>query len=50
MKQATILANYEKNATMHVALVYRGDDKTAEKYIASQDKYLKSLDGGKANG
>lgn len=50
VKQATILANYEKNATMHVALVYRGDDKTAEKYIASQDKYLKSLDGGKANG
>lgn len=46
VKQATLLANLDKNATMHVALVYRGDEKTAAKYIAAQDKYLKSAEKG----
>ena len=46
VKQATVLANYEKTATMHIALVYRGDSKTADKYIAAQDKYLKSAEKG----
>lgn len=41
VKQAEILADYEKNATMHVALVYRGNDETAEKFIKTQDKFLK---------
>ncbi len=41
VKQAEILTDYEKNATMHVALVYRGNGKTAEKFIKIQDKYLK---------
>ncbi len=41
VKQAQLLADYEKNATMHVALVYRGNNKTAEKFIRTQDKYLK---------
>lgn len=41
VKQAVELANYEKNASIHIALVYRGDEKTANKYIAAQDKYLK---------
>lgn len=49
IKQATVLASYEKNATMHVALVYRGDEAVANKYIETQDKYLKSSDGGKTN-
>lgn len=41
VKQAELLADYEKNAAMHVALVYRGNDDTAEKFIKIQDKYLK---------
>lgn len=44
VKQAQQLANFEKNATMHVALVYRGAEKTANKFIARQDKYLKELE------
>jgi len=47
VEQATELAGYEKNASMHVALVYRGDEKTANKYISVQDKYLKDNHGGK---
>jgi pilus assembly protein CpaB len=51
VKQAQQLANFEKNATMHVALVYRGAEKTANKFIARQDKYLKELETEeKANG
>lgn len=56
VKQATILANYDKNAKIHVALVYRGDEKTAQKYVDKQDKYFSDLkkaettDGGKTNG
>lgn len=41
VKQAELLAEYEKDATMHVALVYRGNDETAEKFIKTQDKFLK---------
>ncbi|MCM1364984.1 MAG: Flp pilus assembly protein CpaB [Faecalibacterium sp.] len=41
VRQAEILADYEKNADMHVALVYRGNDDTSEKFIKTQDKYLK---------
>lgn len=41
VKQAELLADYEKNAAMHVALVYRGNDDTAEKLIKTQDEYLK---------
>ena len=48
VKQAAKLASYEKNASMHIALVYRGDEKTANKYIAVQDKYLKNK-GGKTD-
>ena len=44
VKQAQQLANFEKNATMHVALVFRGEEKTANKFIAKQDKYLKNLE------
>ncbi len=39
-KQAKVLANYEQSADMHVALVYRGDDTNAEKFLAAQDKAL----------
>jgi len=40
VEQAKILANYEENAVMHVALVYRGDDATADKFLKVQDEYL----------
>lgn len=42
VKQAELLADYEKDSTMHVALVYRGNSETAEKFIKIQDKYLKA--------
>ena len=37
VEQARILANYEKNAAMHIVLVYRGDDASAEKFLKAQD-------------
>ena len=40
VEQAKILANYEESATMHVALVYRGDDATADKFLKAQDDYF----------
>lgn len=48
--QAQELANYEEKATMHVALVYRGDEKEAQKFVDKQDKYLKEHPGGEQNG
>lgn len=39
-EQAELLARYEHNATLHFALVYRGDDSRAEEYIRVQDAYL----------
>lgn len=52
VEQAKILANYEKSATMHVALVYRGDEASAAKFLKAQDEYLKKLNTseGKQNG
>ena len=41
-QQAVLLADNEENSSMHVALVYRGEDKTAEKFITIEDNYLKS--------
>ncbi len=48
VEQARILANYEKNAAMHIVLVYRGDDASAEKFLKAQDAYLEknSRNGG----
>lgn len=40
VEQARILANHEKNAAMHIVLVYRGDDASAEKFLKAQDEYL----------
>ena len=40
VEQAKILANYEESAAMHVALVYRGDDATANKFLKAQDDYF----------
>ena len=44
-----MLANFEKNADMHVALVYRGDDASAERFLKAQDEYLKKLAKGEGN-
>ena len=43
--QAKLLAQYESNANMQVALVYRGDKKTADKFLAKQNNYF----GGAGN-
>ena len=50
VSQAQELANYEENAKMHVALVYRGDEETAKKFLDKQDQYLKNNAGGEQNG
>lgn len=48
--QAQELAGYEENAKMHVALVYRGDEETAQQFLDKQDQYLNNNAGGKQNG
>lgn len=52
VEQAKILANYEESATMHVALVYRGDDATAKRFLKAQDDYFtkKSVSEENKNG
>lgn len=44
-KQAKLLAQYEGNADMQAALVYRGDKATANKFLEKQDKFF----GGNEN-
>lgn len=43
--QAKLLAKYEANSTMQAALVYRGDSATAQKFLDTQDEYLKQSGG-----
>lgn len=38
--QAELLAFYEKTASMHFALEYRGDSATAQKYLDAQNQYF----------
>lgn len=38
--QAELLAMYNSTTTIHFTLVYRGEDKKADAFIAVQDKYL----------
>lgn len=45
-EQAELLAGYEANAKMHLSLVYRGDEATAQKYL---DKQNAVLNGGTAD-
>ena len=42
VKQATVLANYEESASMHVALVYRGEPEKAQKFLDKQDKFFET--------
>ncbi len=44
-EQAKLLAKYEENSTMQTALVYRGDSATAQKFLNTQDEYLKKAGG-----
>lgn len=39
-QQAVELAQYESSATLHVALVYRGDAQTAQTYLDKQEELL----------
>ncbi len=39
-QQAELLAQYEKAASMHFALEYRGDAATAQKYLDRQNEYF----------
>lgn len=41
-QQAELLAQYEKAASMHFALEYRGDPATAQKYLDRQNEYFTS--------
>lgn len=50
VKQASILANFEENASMHVALVYRGDEAKAQQFLDAEDKYLETASTSAANG
>lgn len=40
--QAELLAQFEKTATMHFALEYRGDAETAQKYLDCQNQYFEN--------
>lgn len=42
-EQAKLLAQYEAKASMHLALVYRGDADTADEYVAKQEKVLEEI-------
>lgn len=44
-EQAKLLAGYDENSTMQAALVYRGDSATAQKFLDTQDEYLKTAGG-----
>lgn len=44
-EQAKLLAKYEEHSTMQAALVYRGDMETSNKFLATQDEYLKNSGG-----
>ena len=38
--QAELLAQYEKSASMHFALEYRGDPEIANQYLEAQNQYF----------
>ena len=42
--QAKLLVQYENNGRIHVDLVYRGDEATAQKFLEAQDAYFKYLE------
>ena len=42
-EQAKMLVEYENRGVIHAALVYRGDSKTAQKFLDAQDLYFEML-------
>ena len=44
-EQAELLSYYEKTASMHFALEYRGDSATAQKYLDTQNQYFADREG-----
>lgn len=42
--QANLLVGYENTGTIHADLVYRGDAKTAQKFLDEQDKYFETIE------
>ena len=44
-EQAKLLAEYEGTTNIHVALVYRGDKDTANKFLNIQNDYFKTSGG-----
>ena len=40
--QATLLAGYEASGEMHLSLVYRGDEATANRFLQAQDKVFQA--------
>ena len=47
-KQAELLAQYEKTASMHFSLEYRGDAAVAQRYLDVQESYFLEQDGDAA--
>ena len=50
VSQAQELANYEENATMHVALVYRGNEAQQDEVLSDVAVTHPNEDGGETNG
>jgi len=44
-EQAELLAQFEKTASMHFALEYRGDAETAQQYLNRQAEYFSNQEG-----
>ena len=49
-EQAKLLVAYENTAVIHANLVYRGDSKTAQKFLDAQDLYFGADRGEDAEG
>ena len=41
--QATLLAGYEAEGKMHLSLVYRGDEATANQFLQAQDQVFQEV-------
>lgn len=41
--QAKLLAQYSTNSSIHLALIYRGDSKSAQHYLDMQDEYIQNM-------
>ncbi|MCY6356217.1 Flp pilus assembly protein CpaB [Clostridium sp. ZS2-4] len=47
--QAKLLAELEENSKIHVSLIYRGNEETAQKFIEEQEKIIKDSSGNIAS-